>query len=300
MRDKLAKLAILATALSLTATILSIAPSAASAFQYEHIYCQNYMAPDGTCPPNGSSQWAHLELNEGDAGGQSHETCIDEYLSNSGYTGAECMYYAGEEAQEFPGGEYGYPRAWNGGKVAHWVDATEYGYHTGAAPALLTPSLASLGSGASDLPPAVLEGLSQRPGLDLAAAKSAGGVYRAWVISSATETCLIHEAIGSGDVPGGVCGPTSLARERGLVVTTETDAGSSVVIGLAPPGNSSVSVTEAEGSTKSVPVTGGVYEIAGYDPVTVSLKAASGMTTSRHIAALSPPPASAPGEPPTP
>lgn len=110
---------------------IAVLPSLALAFQYEHTYCEQWMAPDGTCPPNGSSAWAHLELNEGDADNTSHETCIDEYESNKeGYTGATCMYYAGEEAQQFPGGEYGYPRAWNGGSVEHIVDATEYGYHT--------------------------------------------------------------------------------------------------------------------------------------------------------------------------
>ena len=114
----------------LAVAAVAAAVPAALAFQYEHHYCAQSLAPNGTCPPNGSSQWAHLELNEGDAGGQTHETCIDEYLSSSGYTGATCMYYAGEETHQYPGGAYGYPRAWNGGSVTHVVDATEYGYHT--------------------------------------------------------------------------------------------------------------------------------------------------------------------------
>ncbi len=80
------------------------------------------------CPPNGSSEYAHLYLIEGDAGGASHETCIDWYGTvKKNYSPQECMYYSGEEAVEHPGGEYGYPRAWNGGSVKHYVAATEYG-----------------------------------------------------------------------------------------------------------------------------------------------------------------------------
>ncbi len=111
--------------------VIAVFAAPAYAFQYEHTFCESNLEPDGTCPPSGSSQWAHLEVIEGDAGGQSHETCIDAYESNkNGYTTQKCMYYAGEEARETPGGEYGYPRAWNGGTVKHVVDATEYGYHT--------------------------------------------------------------------------------------------------------------------------------------------------------------------------
>jgi hypothetical protein len=107
--------------------VVAIAVVPAMAYEIEHTYCEQALEPNAGCPPNGSSKYAHMYINEGDAGGQSHETCIDEYETNHGYTGAECMYYAGEEAKETPGGEYGYPRAWNGGTVKHVVDATEYG-----------------------------------------------------------------------------------------------------------------------------------------------------------------------------
>jgi hypothetical protein len=111
--------------------LLAVAAMAAvpvGAYEINHTYCEQSLAPDGTCPPNGTSEYAHMYINEGDAGGQSHETCIDEYETNkSGYTAATCMYYAGEETKQTPGGEYGYPRAWNGGSVTHVVDATEYG-----------------------------------------------------------------------------------------------------------------------------------------------------------------------------
>jgi hypothetical protein len=109
---------------------MAMAATPALAYQYEHVYCNQNMGVSGTCPPNGSSEWAHLELNLANAGGQSHETCLDDYYSSGGYTEAHCMFYAGENAVQFSSGQYGYPRAWNGGSVTHIVYAEEYGYHT--------------------------------------------------------------------------------------------------------------------------------------------------------------------------
>jgi hypothetical protein len=276
----------------LAVAAIAVVPSSASAFQYEHHYCGQNLAPGGTCPPNGSSAWAHLELNEGDAGGQSHETCVDDYLANSkSYTAAKCMYYAGEEARDFPGGEYGYPRAWNGGSVTHWVAATEYGYHTGASP--VASPLAAVGAGPGSLPAAAALGLSQIAGVDTSAAVFAGGTYPAWVVPGLTETCVIVGAVRPGDVPGGVCGSTAAAI-HGLALATENAAGTSVVLGLVPNGNASVKVTNADGTTENVPVTNNVYEVTGGTPSTVSLKEASGKRVTRHLPVLSRPAPSAP------
>lgn len=110
---------------------LVVAVPSADAFSYEWPFCHQSLAPDGTCPPNGESKYAHLELVEGDAGGASHETCVDAYVETNGVYGYDeqnCMYEAPKEARVFPEGKYGYPRAWNGGEVTHAVDATEYGY----------------------------------------------------------------------------------------------------------------------------------------------------------------------------
>lgn len=276
----------------LAVAAIAMAPSSALAFQYEHHYCNNSLEPGGTCPPNGSSESAHLELNEGDAGGESHETCIDEYLSNSGYTGQECMYYAGEEAKEYPGGEYGYPRAWNGGSVKHQVVATEYGYHTDV---LVKPSVSPagpVGPSADPLPTAVAQGISNT-GFDPSSAIFAGGAYSTWVIPGSSKVCLVHAAMGPGDVPGGVCGSTAAATD-GLAVATENSAGAPVVLGLVPFGNTSVEVTDADGSSSTVSVTKGVYEITSGSPSTVTLKNASGETTTRQLPALSAPATAAP------
>jgi len=129
MRNKVAMLLPLGVVSLLAAATIAIAPTPALAYEYEHVYCSQSLAPNATCPPNGSSQWAYLELNLGNAGGESHETCIDDYYYFEGrYTEAHCMYYSNETAVQFSYGEYGYPRAWNGGKVTHFVYAEEYGF----------------------------------------------------------------------------------------------------------------------------------------------------------------------------
>jgi hypothetical protein len=108
-------------------------PSAALA--YGHEYCFNSLAPGGTCPPAGVGtgvEWTHLEGNEIEDPYGSHATCADSYLdgnNNGHYTTAHCVYYRSEMPYvEYPGGEWGYPRAWNGGSVTHTVKGYENGH----------------------------------------------------------------------------------------------------------------------------------------------------------------------------
>lgn len=145
------------------------------------------------------------------------------------------------------------------------------------------------------LPAAVVEGMAHEPGLDTSAAVFAGGTYPAWVVPGTNEVCLIHGAIGPRGVPGGVCSSIGAVEQRGLAVTTESATGAAVVLGLVPNGNSSVNVTNANGSTESVPVANNVYEITSGTPSTIGLREASGAATTRHVAQLSTPPPSSPG-----
>ena len=158
---------------------------------------------------------------------------------------------------------------------------------------------ASAATDAQPLPVAVVEGMSRQLGVEPSAAVFAGGTYPTWVVPGSTEVCLMHAALSRQDVPGGVCGSIK-AAEHGLAVTSEDAAGAPVVLGLAPDGNISVNVTNADGTTESVPVTNNVYEITSGDPVSVTLKQASGASETRHLATLSSPPASAPAGSPTP
>jgi hypothetical protein len=160
---------------------------------------------------------------------------------------------------------------------------------------------ASVGA-AQPLPAAAGVGLSQMPGLDPSAAVFAGGTYATWVVPGSTEICLISGPTrpGTSSGGGGVCGSIAGAEERGLAVTTESASGAPVVLGLVPNGNPSVTVTNTDGTTETIPVKNNVYEITSGHPSTVSLNEASGNATTRHLPVLSRPPASAPAGSATP
>jgi len=160
---------------------------------------------------------------------------------------------------------------------------------------------ASVGANPQPLPAAAIKGLSHIPGLDPSAAVFAGGTTDpVWVIPGSTELCLINGSTATPGDLGGVCGSISGAEEHGLAVTTESASGTPIVLGLVPNGNTSVKVTNTDGTTEHVPVTNNVYEIDSGNPSTVNLNEASGKATTRHLAILSRPPASAPAGPPTP
>jgi hypothetical protein len=115
--------------LLLMAGALAMTPTSASA-NY-HYYCEQSLEPGGTCPPNGSSKWWHLEENLGWDPYGNHEVCVDDYLDPSGsgyYTEAKCIYEVGHYAESWPGGIWGYPRVWNGGTVTHTVIGEEQGF----------------------------------------------------------------------------------------------------------------------------------------------------------------------------
>jgi hypothetical protein len=117
------------------AVVVGAAAVPSAALAYGHTYCFNSLAPGGTCPPAGygtGSEWTHLEGNEIQDPYGSHATCVDSYLdpSNNGhYTPQTCVYYRSEMPYiEYPGGVWGYPRAWNGGSITHTVEGYENGH----------------------------------------------------------------------------------------------------------------------------------------------------------------------------
>lgn len=119
-------IAVLVTA---TASVASLGVTASSAVASSQTFCDNWLAPNGTCPPNhgseGSVIWGHLHQVQGNSAGESHETCVDAYFEEEKvYTVALCMYYAGETADLtslYTHERYGEPRSWNGGSVNHTV-----------------------------------------------------------------------------------------------------------------------------------------------------------------------------------
>ena len=74
----------------------------------------------------------HIEANSGSDPQESHAVCIDEFLDPNGsgyYTEATCYYYASEgNTTQYPGGVWGYPRAWNAGSITHLVHGLQTGY----------------------------------------------------------------------------------------------------------------------------------------------------------------------------
>jgi hypothetical protein len=147
---------------------------------------------------------------------------------------------------------------------------------------------------AHPLPVAVEMGTSPRQTTEPSAAVYTGGVYPTWIIPGSREVCLTHAELGSAGGASEICGTIADLEQRGLAEVTESTSGSPVVFGLVPNGNSSVQVTNANGSEETVPVTNNVYEITSGDPISATLKNASGTTITRHLPVLSSPPPSAP------
>jgi hypothetical protein len=98
---------------------------------------------------------------------------------------------------------------------------------------------------------------------------SNGGV---WVVPGSDGVCVVQN---DSDTTTG-CGTTTQADNGDLIQTTSAGGSPNYVLGLAPDGNSSVTVAFANGSVESVPVTDNVYEAAGAGMTAVTLTTAAG------------------------
>jgi len=149
--------------------------------------------------------------------------------------------------------------------------------------AVLTSTRAKTATVSSEpLPAGVAEGMSSQ-GLSPSEAVFTSGTYPTWVVPGGTEVCLVHAAIGTRGAPGASCASVQKAEAGRLTLVTETDSGAPVVFGLAPSNNSSVTVTDVDGTTHTVPVTNNVYEVTAGNPATVSLKEASGTSVTEQV-----------------
>jgi len=157
---------------------------------------------------------------------------------------------------------------------------------------------ASASASYQPLPQGVVEGMDRaQPEMEPSSAAFAGGTYPTWVVPGANHICLVLGTTGANSVPSSSCGSTSSAAHQGLVISTENEAGTPVIVGLVPNGNSVVRVTDTGGTSKSVPVVDNVYEVTGGAPRTVTFRDGSGSETTRPVALVSaPPPPSAPAE----
>jgi len=118
-----------------------------------------------------------------------------------------------------------------------------------------------------------------------------------WVLPGASGVCsIVIGIVGPPPIGSGSCAPTSLAlagdyfddwhgRWDSAHPRPVTFIHEFTLIGLAPDGNTTVTVTEADGSTRQVPVADNIYEVVGGDPTSITLRDASGAPTTVPIPA---------------
>jgi hypothetical protein len=107
--------------------------------------------------------------------------------------------------------------------------------------------------------------------------------YPVWVATQEGHLCLIKNGVIAPGIASSSCGGFAEALEGNLISHSTTKSGTSVVVGLAPNGNTSVLATEANGSSHAVNVKENVYEIVGQAPQTIQLRNASGQTVTADV-----------------
>jgi hypothetical protein len=119
-----------------------------------------------------------------------------------------------------------------------------------------------------------------------------------WVLPGSSGVCLIAmDIVFPGVGSGGMCDATQTALSGDIfnvwhgVCDSENPTGrvecvpEVTVVGFAPDGNTTVTVADADGSTRQIPVTGNVYKVVGGNPASITLRDASGAMTTVPIPA---------------
>jgi hypothetical protein len=101
-----------------------------------------------------------------------------------------------------------------------------------------------------------------------------------WVLPGSTGVCLITYGIVGPGVGSGTCASDSTALAGDFVSFQHKYPDSDIaLVGLAPDGNTTVTVTDANGTTRQIPVTDNIYVVTGGNPASITLLTASGATT---------------------
>jgi hypothetical protein len=107
----------------------------------------------------------------------------------------------------------------------------------------------------------------------------------AWILPGSSGICLISYGFDPRfpQVGSGSCNSSAMALSGDMF----NRIGQNNVIGLAPDGNTTMTITYTDGSTQHIPVTGNVYRAAGLsgDPTSITLRDASGALTTVPIPA---------------
>lgn len=108
-----------------------------------------------------------------------------------------------------------------------------------------------------------------------------------WILPGSSGVCMVViGVVGPPPIGSGSCAPTSLALSGDFFGRWQKwPTHEFWMVGLAPDGNTMVTVNEADGSTSEVPVTDNLYVVAGGDPSSVTLRDASGALTTVPIPA---------------
>jgi hypothetical protein len=114
-----------------------------------------------------------------------------------------------------------------------------------------------------------------------------------WVLPGSSGVCLIAmDIVGPGVGSGGMCDATQTALSGDIfndwhgVCANDHSTGrvdcvrEMTVVGFAPDGNTTVTVTDADGSTRQIPVSSNVYKVTGGDPSSITLRDATGTLTT--------------------
>jgi hypothetical protein len=103
---------------------------------------------------------------------------------------------------------------------------------------------------------------------------------KTWILPGTSGICLIATGLVGPRTGSGACTTTPAALAGELVIRSTTTTGVVTLTGLAPDGNPSVTITDTDGTTRTAPVTDNVYTVTGGHPNTITLKDASGTTTT--------------------
>jgi hypothetical protein len=102
-----------------------------------------------------------------------------------------------------------------------------------------------------------------------------------WILPGSSGACLIALGVAGHGVSSGVCNSAQAALSGELVVRTGSSRGAvNTLVGLAPDGNATVTITDADGSTRQVPVSDNVYKVTGGHPSAIIEHDSSGAITT--------------------
>jgi len=145
---------------------------------------------------------------------------------------------------------------------------------TGANPIPLPASIAQGYTGPAQL--------SDPYGIDPSLARYVAAA-KTWILPGSSGACIQTYRSQGPRTPigtGGGCTATPAVLAGELVIRSTTSAGVITLVGLAPDGNTTVTITDTDGTARQIPVTDNVYVATGGHPSTITLNDASGTTTT--------------------